>query len=921
MVTLDNKGFIWAVTNKGIAMFNGEKFKTYTTQDGLPVNDLWKIYADKQGRIWFFGRSSKLGYIENAKVYTFPSDNDMVINPTAFNITEKEIGIIGSSGGYWLEGGKWKFYGIGKRIYEFITTEPMTKGFNYYVDVKNNNLFKIGGDIVVNLDTNLNVKFQGKINGPLMQTQFSSPTMLVIDNNFFYCILNDRLISADLKKKEVKTIFLDRYFTPELMDEMYMYFAGNKVVMNGPMGRYVLDGDSLQLSIAPLENCNFKSSGFFEDSLNNTWISTSNDGLYMYPLYNKMKRFFMGENIQYVEEYKGKIYAAVENNGLFALEHEDLERINTKGKYFYNLSSSGDSILQFITNKEIGLFNLHQVSSPQFEGKFYNVLLKKFYDVLLGNFKAFYVDSGISYLATGTYFMTSKNGLNSIYANMGIYHMAKYRNVLVLGSTTGVKIFTGDTIKQIPVHITTQINKLTVLGNYLLIATEGEGLYSYNRKLETVPGTESFFVNNIRKMNDSVVWISTTLGAHEVKLVDGGFTIARSVLKSNGLPSNFVNDVLIKNDSMFCATNNGLSILNMKDLKLKADPDIVFSSIVANDSSFDQSSPVDIINRGNNNISINFDISYLHEHRQLRNYYKLEPVDKGWTRMESNTLVLNGLKPGKYRVKIRSIGFNQNTNERSVDIYIRPRWYETTIFWVVTIGCMFIFIFLIVWYFIRNAVKKRDRKHQLETKMVNLELDALRSKLNPHFIFNTFNAIQLFINNNQMDLSEKYLILLSKHIRNVFEFSHLQNITLDKEITLLKDYLEIEKIRFGDKINSKIEIDPRIDIQHTVIPSMMIQPFVENTMVHGLFHKKGVGMLNVKFNFINTSCFQVQIIDDGVGFVEKVSEKISSTKVIRERVALINQGSEFNVQIKKSFLDETREDKGTIITITIRHGK
>jgi hypothetical protein len=921
MVTPDYQGFIWCTTNKGIAMFNGEKFKIYTTQDGLPVNDLWKLYADKKGRVWYFGKSSELGYIQKGRVYRFPSSDGSVINPTNFDITDERIGIIGSGGSYWLENGKWQFYGIKKIVSEFIQGSDAPAFYNYYIDIKNNHVLRVGNNNLLFLDTNLAVKYSGKIEGSSMEMRNAAPSMFLIDQRYFYCLVNERILCFDFNKNELKTILLNQYFDEKQINQMYIYYAEGHIVLNGPAGRYLIKNDSLIQSISPLWIEDANPSGFFTDSLDNTWISTPNDGLYMYPMYNKQLRYFNKENVQHLEVFQGNIYAGVENKGLFEMNGKSLTKVELEGMYFYELTNLGDTALKFVTNREVGLYSPRKITILNFTGRVYSVATKKIYDAIIGNYKALHIENGIYYLASGSSFLQHDNKTNPIYMVSGVYHITKYKDVLLLGSTTGVKVFNGHSIWQVPVHTTTQINKLVVLTDYVLIATEGKGVYSYREKLELIDGTKSFFVNNIRKITDSVAWISTTMGAHEIKLRDGKFVVTRSVLKSNGLPSNFVNDIIIRNDSMFVATNNGMCILRMKDLKLNAIPDIQITSITANDSSFAMDSTVEIANRGNNNISINFDISYLHEHKQLRNYYKLEPVDPNWTLLGSHTLVLNGLKPGRYKVLIRSEGFNQNVNETSIDIAIHPRWYETTLFWIITVGWVAIFIFLIIFYVITNSIKKRDKKHSLENKMINLELDALRSKLNPHFIFNTFNAIQLFINNNQMDLSEKYLILLSKHIRNVFEFSHLQNITLEKEISLLKDYLEIEKIRFGDKINIEIEVDPGIDIQHTVIPSMMIQPFVENTMVHGLFHKKGIGRLHLKFMFVNETIFQVQIIDDGVGFVEKQSERISSTKVLTERVGLINQGNEFNVKIEKTFLDETKENKGTIITITIKHGK
>src|SRR5687767_3385049 len=103
MLTLDKNGFIWCATDKGIAMYNGDHFTTYTVKNGLPLNDLWKIYVSDDGKIWYFGRSNRLGYIDNGIVYSFPSGTGATMNPTAFIFYEDKVGISSAERGYYLE--------------------------------------------------------------------------------------------------------------------------------------------------------------------------------------------------------------------------------------------------------------------------------------------------------------------------------------------------------------------------------------------------------------------------------------------------------------------------------------------------------------------------------------------------------------------------------------------------------------------------------------------------------------------------------------------------------------------------------------------------------------------------------------------------------------------------------------------------
>ena len=921
MVTLDKNGFIWCTTNKGIAMFNGEKFRIYTTQDGLPVNDLWKIYAANDGKIWYFGRSKELGYIENGRVFRFPSGNGLVMNPTSFDITDNDISIISSQGSYHLEDDKWKNGSFEKSIIElaYITNAKSSDGSHLFSNVRKNIIITVSGNYLTYLDTNLNVLDKYLFPGPPVKYLDYLSSTLLINNRFFYYMVYDRLVIYDVIEKKGKTILMKNYFSQEVMKELHIYYTGKEVVINGPVGRYILKGDSLKLSIAPVSIENQRANGFFLDSLGNTWISTFNKGIYMYPLYNKKKRLFPGENVQQLHFHQGNVYAGVESDGLYKIYGHGTQKIPTKGKYFYEISSEGDSSLKVLTEAEIGFFKHEKCSIPEIKGSFLSMLTGKYFFGTLSNVKSYLKENGVCYLATGSIFAVYGAAEKTVYAYSGIYHIVKYHQNLVLGSTTGIKVFDYHSIKEIPISSSIQINKLLVLDESLLIATEGKGLYVYNGKLELVKGTERFFINNIRKTGDRTIWISTNLGAHEIQCDSGQYTITRSVLKSNGLSSNIVNDLLVINDSLFCATDNGLIMLKVEDLQLNSKPNIIFTGVSVNDSLLNTKDTLIVQNKGRNIIYFNFDVAYLNEHEQLKKYYLIEPITSNWVPLSSNNFNINGLKPGTYRIRIKVEGFNGNTDEKSFVLIIQPRWFERRGF----IASMFILgialVLLIVYYIIRSVIRKRDVKHKIETQLINLELYALRSKLNPHFIFNTFNSIQLYINKNDIETSERDLVLLSKHIRNVFEYSHLQNIALEKEILLLRDYLAIEKIRFGDKIITEIKTDPRIDTGNTYIPSMIIQPYVENSMVHGLFHKEGVGHLTLEFNYINPHLYEVKIIDDGIGFTQQESERVSSTKVINERVHLINQAGDFDIQIEKSYLDISKKEKGTIITIRIKN--
>ncbi|GAL82291.1 sensor histidine kinase [Algibacter lectus] len=152
--------------------------------------------------------------------------------------------------------------------------------------------------------------------------------------------------------------------------------------------------------------------------------------------------------------------------------------------------------------------------------------------------------------------------------------------------------------------------------------------------------------------------------------------------------------------------------------------------------------------------------------------------------------------------------------------------------------------------------------------MSELQLKALRFQMNPHFVFNSLSAIQYYIGENNFEASETYLVKFSKLIRQFFELSKENEISLATEISVLNNYLEIEKLRFKEKLNFTINIDEKLDKESITIPTMLLQPILENAVNHGgVFNKMDNGLITLNFVNISPLAFKVEIIDDGVGFV------------------------------------------------------
>lgn len=185
--------------------------------------------------------------------------------------------------------------------------------------------------------------------------------------------------------------------------------------------------------------------------------------------------------------------------------------------------------------------------------------------------------------------------------------------------------------------------------------------------------------------------------------------------------------------------------------------------------------------------------------------------------------------------------------------------------------------FLLVITFRRLKVTKQKEQAQLQ-------LDAVRSQLNPHFLFNSLAGIQTLMNTNQTEQANKYLTRFSRLTRAVLKSSDL--ISLDEELNLLDDYLQMEQLRFNFKY--KITTDPNLDIYNTEIPSMLLQPFIENAVKHGIASLSSDGQINIAIFKTNDDLI-LKIEDNGKGFDTSKTYEGLGFNLSTKRIALLNK--------------------------------
>jgi hypothetical protein len=253
--------------------------------------------------------------------------------------------------------------------------------------------------------------------------------------------------------------------------------------------------------------------------------------------------------------------------------------------------------------------------------------------------------------------------------------------------------------------------------------------------------------------------------------------------------------------------------------------------------------------------------------------YKLEGFENDWTIVlysimdeRMNMAQYSYLKPGTYtfRVKVKKGNEDWRKKQAELVIVIKPAIWQTWWFWTIVVAVLILLIFLIVKLRVRSVRKEERRKAAHEKQLLEFEAKALRAQMNPHFIFNCLNSIKSLIQDHQEEKSVSYLTTFSKLIRTLFNNADKKEISLYDEIETCKLYLQLEGLRFDTKFSYSVKVDENIDLKSVQVPALIIQPFIENAIWHGIIPRSTGG--NVSLNVLkNNRNIEIVIEDDGIG--------------------------------------------------------
>lgn len=896
----DNRA--WFTTDRGVAVYNGYDFMSYSTKHGLSNNTNFTIYEDSKERLWFTGFDGSLSIFEDGDFVPYP------LIDTLFNFAKK--GFYNSP--LEDEAGNLIFF---NRYFNFIESS-FTR-----VNLEENSFEVLSVDelctqypVLKGLDVTL-----------LMLEDKAIPFSETFDFRALFYKCKDGWVGADTEK-----VF--KY------DE-----KGNRIseiaIKNGMVVFcYVDEAQDLWVGTSngllffengEIENkpqCYFANHSITDlkvDFEGNYWISTIERGVYFVPYFKMNVVSFLEASANHgrilsIAALKHRIYFGSSRQNILSVDrHLKQELIPIPNKTHFGS-------LNHITKKDDQVYFRH-----------YN--LKELEDTRYVLSKNAPLERGliVKKLKNDAVFISSSDlirlglpdGKTILPEVAGAPFRGRVESIeedlagnIWIGTQKGVYKIAWDNYQTI-IPMFTQYSSLKGRINdikidtlkHLWIASIGQGLiYKTADSLYQITiedGLHSNLINCVYLEDEQTVWIGTNQGLNRLtyQFSEAGFELLdiQKYGVLDGLLSNFINDIEIWNDYLWLATNKGIAYIKPQDLK-KRYPKVPISlaRIAVNEKTREVSERLQLKPQENDLLFQLMGISY--RKSEIDNFYRYRLYEKeqatAWVYTNDRNVRFFDVAPGNYTFEAMAKNKSGEWSDDPVQLALEIKPYFTqTILFKCTAGGTLTIIFTMLFLFRDWQLKRRgllqQRVLELEFQSKEYELSALRNQMNPHFVFNSLNAIQNFIFKNDSRKANYYLSKFSKLMRDSLRFSRLKYISLHEELEFLRAYLELEQMRFPERFEYSMEVEEYIPLRQYEIPALLFQPILENAIKHAFKDIKHKGLLKIEIReLLQGKKLAVRIEDNGMGFdgdffdSQAMRHKSLGLTIVRNQVELLNTG-------------------------------
>ena len=928
-VHLASDGLMWFATDNGVSRFDGNSFTNYNVSNGLPTNSVLKIYEDHEGRLWFLAYNGMLSYYEKGELITYEYNDTLVkyFHDNYFN----KIYIDSCSG---------------------ILLSPRHGSYGY-------------------------ISSEGRLStrDELIPTRVDSCYLSVEDKGeeYFLTILREIPVRCERNGRLSffdSTYYLKVRFTPREFQRNYIDLGKDEFLVSYRSCVYYIK-DKYMRCMKEFED---EVLSLFIDDQHKLWVSVKYDqGLYMFEdlSFNKEgTHFFDGYTITSVtQDREGDYWLGTEGYGVFFLPSFEFNLYtlpwDDRNLNVMALEVSGDRLWFSSRDKHIygGRLAKGVISDIR------KIDIQEPYDWI----KHICIDSegylwlsstqSIRYDPAGfprppdtvlsSTFIEKGLGDTMIVASkrLGIFHGTKLvytaepdstrrlysayhdkNNDLWLGTLYGLYTLVDDNFHyrgDMSPYLKERISCIDKLGEMLVIGTSAHGLLFLRKDtvayhLQTSNGLIGNSIKSIFIQNDTILWVGTKSGLNKISFVpDYDNYNIESYGQGDGLPSSEINSISMHDGYIWLATGRGLVSFDPDALKPHLAPPLIRVTgiqIGGRDTCLLESYT---LSSDQNDIRISFSgVSYRTE-EGLRYRYMLSNYNDEIIQTKNEWANFPNLPPGEYSFFLNVGNIHGIWNEAPVqiDFTITKHFTQTVWFILMLILITAVPVVLITMFFQRQKKIKENARVEL----IKLEQKLFQLQMNPHFVFNALLAIQGYMYMNKPREAGRYLTSFAKLIRHTLYGSSEEYISLDKELEALQYYMELQRLRFDEHFEFIIELDDDLIVESLLIPPLLLQPFLENAIEHGLQHREKNGLLKLKM-IMAEECLIVEVEDNGIGREE--SEKMQRGKgklhksmgleIVRKRVDSLNKImlNKINMDIVDLY-DDDGKSRGTLVKLCI----
>jgi len=871
----DSKGYMWFCTESGVNRFDGTHFETFTIQNGLADNENFRCIEDSKGRIWFASYNGQLSYYNGREFIN--ERNDTSLKQISSVHKHIEDIIEDPKGNIWFskhsESNIYKY--DGKKL-ELFEARPSSWGdktylkffFNYQGHVNYLN-YTASGFLREDPETNNSHKIIG--------TQGSAHTVILprklqLDSGLFY--YTDALGLMKFNNDSINPVPVNYRFQLAYSPVVNLIVTTNEAWL-------IANCDGI-LRFKDYKNTRFNGScehflkglclsHITKDSEGGIWMTTLSDGV-----------FYLPPAAEFITNIAGKGIASAGYN-----RHNGLVGFGTFDGKFFLLEHDSLTLRYEFKNPENGRIKILKWQSPT--------------RILLGNHQGPYdYDLISSTQATLTLNEPYLGCADVDEGEAGIWLLLRHKIVLMQGNTTQVIYGKNDSRTEKLISIAgdgkkgcwftgiqnlywlaleskkpkliagnslfnSNLKDLGLANNLLWVATDGNGIFVFKdgKLLKHIYSANTTLTSDVcQKLvydGKGKMWVATNKG---ITVLDAlTFKYLYSFTTNDNLINNDVKDIDVFNDKAYVATPAGVSVIDVSKMTGKAQPPVLhLKNIVVKDTIYalaDQ--PRFYYQRGV--LKLSYTGITFQSKTSLRYRYKFAREGSEWNETPSDQLEFYDLEPGEYSLLICAKKYNSEWCEPVLAKFtILPLRYQTIWLKLLVVALLICALAIITGL----VIKTKKRNVETEKQILQGELRAIRLQMNPHFIFNTLNSLQLFIFQNKSIEANAYIAKFSRLIRWIMAYSEKQEITLEEEIEFLKTYVALEQLRFDESLKVEFSTDPSLPPQHTYIPPLIVQPFVENAIKYGLAEKKEGGLLKISYQKTGSLVF-VTVEDNGVG--------------------------------------------------------